>query len=448
MRVGAVDAGSGGPGPAILRPVMASDRATLNVEERTDFGSRTSRRLRRDGLVPGHRLRGRQRAAPIPGARAGRADRPPARRRADRRRLRRLQPHARRRQGAAARPGPRAAHPPRPARGQARRGDRGGGGRSSFWAPRRPPASRREACSSTSPTRSRSSALPTEIPESIPADVSGMAIGDTLQLSAISRAARASSSLGRGASDEVTIATLSPPRVEEEPEPELEEEAELIGEEGEVPEGEEAEGEGEARGRGRRLRRLRRGGVAPCRCSTAPPRSRRGRGRIPGGGRVLVVGLGNPEAATRRPATTSGSRSPPSSRDAGSCRGPQALPRADHGGPRRPGRPAGRGAAAADLHERVGRRPRAGSRSPQGPARARWSRCTTRSTCPFGEVRSKLGGGVAGHNGLKSLADGLGGRDFWRVRAGVGRPGLDRPRDRLRLRALAASPSRTRRCAS
>jgi len=41
---------------------------------------------------------------------------------------------------------------------------------------------------------------------------------------------------------------------------------------------------------------------------------------------------------------------------------------------------------------------------------------------PFGEVRSKVGGGVAGHNGLKSLAEGLGGRDFWRVRGGVGRP--------------------------
>lgn len=41
---------------------------------------------------------------------------------------------------------------------------------------------------------------------------------------------------------------------------------------------------------------------------------------------------------------------------------------------------------------------------------------------PFGEVRTKLGGGVAGHNGLKSLEGGLGGRDFWRVRAGVGRP--------------------------
>ena len=41
---------------------------------------------------------------------------------------------------------------------------------------------------------------------------------------------------------------------------------------------------------------------------------------------------------------------------------------------------------------------------------------------PFGEVRAKLGGGVAGHNGLKSLRDGLGSTDFWRVRGGVGRP--------------------------
>ena len=41
---------------------------------------------------------------------------------------------------------------------------------------------------------------------------------------------------------------------------------------------------------------------------------------------------------------------------------------------------------------------------------------------PFGEVRSKLGGGLAGHNGLKSLGGGLGGPDFWRVRSGVGRP--------------------------
>ena len=41
---------------------------------------------------------------------------------------------------------------------------------------------------------------------------------------------------------------------------------------------------------------------------------------------------------------------------------------------------------------------------------------------PFGEVRSRLGGGLAGHNGLKSLKRELGGPDFHRVRVGVGRP--------------------------
>ena len=46
---------------------------------------------------------------------------------------------------------------------------------------------------------------------------------------------------------------------------------------------------------------------------------------------------------------------------------------------------------------------------------------------PFGEVRSKLGGGLAGHNGLKSMGRGLGGPDFWRVRAGVGRPDSSDP---------------------
>jgi PTH1 family peptidyl-tRNA hydrolase len=40
----------------------------------------------------------------------------------------------------------------------------------------------------------------------------------------------------------------------------------------------------------------------------------------------------------------------------------------------------------------------------------------------FGDVRSRLGGGLAGHNGLKSLARAFGGPDFWRVRVGVGRP--------------------------
>jgi PTH1 family peptidyl-tRNA hydrolase len=41
---------------------------------------------------------------------------------------------------------------------------------------------------------------------------------------------------------------------------------------------------------------------------------------------------------------------------------------------------------------------------------------------PFGEIRVRLGGGLAGHNGLKSLKRELGGTDFHRVRIGVGRP--------------------------
>lgn len=41
---------------------------------------------------------------------------------------------------------------------------------------------------------------------------------------------------------------------------------------------------------------------------------------------------------------------------------------------------------------------------------------------PFGEIRTRLGGGLAGHNGLRSLKRELGSADFARVRIGVGRP--------------------------
>lgn len=41
---------------------------------------------------------------------------------------------------------------------------------------------------------------------------------------------------------------------------------------------------------------------------------------------------------------------------------------------------------------------------------------------PFGRIHARLGGGLAGHNGLKSLDRELGGRDFQRIRVGVGRP--------------------------
>ena len=46
---------------------------------------------------------------------------------------------------------------------------------------------------------------------------------------------------------------------------------------------------------------------------------------------------------------------------------------------------------------------------------------------PFGEIRVRLGGGLAGHNGLKSVRQGLGSPDFARVRVGVGRPATTDP---------------------
>jgi PTH1 family peptidyl-tRNA hydrolase len=46
-----------------------------------------------------------------------------------------------------------------------------------------------------------------------------------------------------------------------------------------------------------------------------------------------------------------------------------------------------------------------------------------------GRVRARRGGGLKGHNGLRSLAGALGSPEFLRVRCGVGRPGRGDPRD-------------------
>jgi peptidyl-tRNA hydrolase, PTH1 family len=46
---------------------------------------------------------------------------------------------------------------------------------------------------------------------------------------------------------------------------------------------------------------------------------------------------------------------------------------------------------------------------------------------PFGDIRTRLGGGLAGHNGLKSLKRELGSADFPRVRVGVDRPASTDP---------------------
>lgn len=91
-------------------------------------------------------------------------------------------------------------------------------------------------------------ALPTDIPDGIEVDVSAMIIGETIQLDAI--AAPAGVKFVADAPDEVTIATLNPPKLVEE-EPEVEEETALVGEGEEAPAGEaEAAAEGGGSGDG------------------------------------------------------------------------------------------------------------------------------------------------------------------------------------------------------
>jgi large subunit ribosomal protein L25 len=86
-------------------------------------------------------------------------------------------------------------------------------------------------------------ALPTEIPDRIVVDVSAMEINDTLQLSVV--APPEGVAFVADDPEEVTIVTLSPPRVEEVAEPEVEEETELVGE-GEEAEGTEQPAEGDS----------------------------------------------------------------------------------------------------------------------------------------------------------------------------------------------------------
>lgn len=73
-------------------------------------------------------------------------------------------------------------------------------------------------------------ALPADIPESLSLDVSAMEIGDNLTLEAV--VVPSNVELTAEEPHDVTIATLSAPRVEEEPE--VEEETELVGEDGEA----------------------------------------------------------------------------------------------------------------------------------------------------------------------------------------------------------------------
>jgi len=57
---------------------------------------------------------------------------------------------------------------------------------------------------------------------------------------------------------------------------------------------------------------------------------------------------------------------------------------------------------------------------------------------PAGSAKMKLGGGFAGHNGLRDITEKLGTREFWRLRLGIGHPG-----DKSLVHAYVLSPPRS-----
>ena len=139
----------------------------------------------------------------------------------------------------------------------------------------------------------------------------------------------------------------------------------------------------------------------------------------------LIVGLGNPGPEYEAPATTPASGGSTSvARKLERLAAARArLPRP--GGARQPSRGAAALAARADdLHEPVGQVGRGAGALLQDRSRTRsWSR-TTSSTCCPARSSSSSAAAHAGHNGLKDIHAQLGSADFWRLRLGIGHPGV------------------------
>jgi PTH1 family peptidyl-tRNA hydrolase len=149
----------------------------------------------------------------------------------------------------------------------------------------------------------------------------------------------------------------------------------------------------------------------------------RGRGADgTGEGRVLVVGLGNPGPRYARSRHNAGARA------AAELARRWDLPRARERfrGRIAEGRAGPGGARVAVLVPQTYMNE---SGTSAGPARGSLKVPLDRLVVlhdeidlPFGRIETRRGGGLAGHNGLRSVAGGVGGPDFWRVRIGVGRP--------------------------
>ena len=255
-------------------------------------------------------------------------------------------------------------------------------------------------------------ALPGDIPDSIPHDVSAMQINDTLTLSAVT--------VPDGITllddlEETVIATITPPTLEPDSD-DIETETALVGEDGAKAEGDRRGGRGGGRlGRGPEALRLDSGRLADRRARESGP----GYAESPHN-----VGFKVADELARR----------------------WELPRAKKkfAGELAEGRTGPGGPRVALLKPQTYMNEAGRS---AGPARGSYKLELDRVLVlhdeidlPFGDIRARLGGGLAGHNGLKSLKRELGAAGL-PPRPGRRRaPGLDRPGDRRRLRARPLAP--------
>ena len=226
---------------------MAANRATLSAAPRTEFGSRTSRRLRRSGLVPGVVYSGGEEARPF---------------QVSEREVRQILSGGQALfdleiEGQKAVPVVVKEQQRHPVRGQLQHLDLQQVRLDEkiqaevlidLEGAEDAPGSKEGGVLEHIAREVTVEALPTEIPDRIVVDVSAMEINDTIQLSAVT--APDGVTFVADDPEEVTVATLTPPRLEAELEA-IEEEAALVGEEEaeegvEPEEAEEAAAEGEA----------------------------------------------------------------------------------------------------------------------------------------------------------------------------------------------------------
>ena len=260
------------------------------------------------------------------------------------------------------------------------------------------------------------SALPGDVPNVITVDVSSLGTGDTIKLGDITPP----SGVEWATDPETVLATILQPTTMEDIEAEAAEGEAAA--EGEEP------AEGEAAG-GRRRRRVR--------LRVAPPGHARG---TPAPLRRRLAGRAGRRPGQSRPAVRAHAAQPRLPR-----RSTLLCERSRGELPQQVQRPLRRGAARRGAVALLGPETYMNLSGPPVANAARFFKVEPAQVIAvyddievdFDRIRAKLGGGLQGHNGLRSMADALGTRDFLRVRLGVGRPRRGDPREHRRLRAGA-----------